>query len=55
MLEGIARARGLELTIFAVDPLLGPQPADVPDGALTVLSHVAYRSGALADIEAFPR
>ena len=26
----------------------------MPDGALTVLSHVAYRSGALADIEAFP-
>ena len=54
VLEGIARARGLELTIFDVDPLLGPQPSDVPDGALTVLSHVAYRSGALADIEAFP-
>lgn len=54
VLEGIARARGLELTIFAVDPLLGPQPADVPDGALTVLSHVAYRSGALADVAAFP-
>jgi kynureninase len=41
VLEGIAHARGLELTIFAVDPLLGPQPSDVPDGALTVLSHVA--------------
>lgn len=54
VLEGIARARGLELTIFAVDPMLGPQPADVPDGALTVLSHVAYRSGALADVAAFP-
>lgn len=54
VLEGIARARGLELTIFAVDPLLGPQPEDVPEGALTVLSHVAYRSGALADMAAFP-
>lgn len=54
VLEGIARARGLDLTIFPVDPLLGPQPSDVPDGALTVLSHVAYRSGALADIAAFP-
>lgn len=54
VLEGIARVRGLELTIFDVDPLRGPQPSDVPDGALTVLSHVAYRSGALADIEAFP-
>lgn len=54
VLEGIARARGLELTIFEVDPLLGPQPSDVPEGALTVLSHVAYRSGALADVAAFP-
>jgi kynureninase len=54
VLEGIARARGLELEIFAVDRLYGPQPSDVPDGALTVLSHVAYRSGALADTAAFP-
>ena len=53
MLEGIARTRGLKLQIFqAADPLLGPQPDEVPDG-LVVLSHVAYRSGALADIEAF--
>ncbi|MBE2317333.1 aminotransferase class V-fold PLP-dependent enzyme [Solirubrobacter sp. CPCC 204708] len=54
VLEGIARARGLELEIFDVDPLLGPQPSDVPEDALTVLSHVAYRSGALADMAAFP-
>ncbi|RKQ92779.1 kynureninase [Solirubrobacter pauli] len=54
VLEGIARARGLELTVFPVDPLYGPQPEDVPEGALTVLSHVAYRSGALADVAAFP-
>ena len=53
MLEGIARARGLELTIFqARDPLAGPQPDEVPEG-LVVLRHVAYRSGALADMEAF--
>ncbi|HET6548014.1 MAG TPA: hypothetical protein VFG79_06155 [Solirubrobacter sp.] len=53
VLEGIARARGLDLQIFtARDPLLGPQPGEVPDG-LAVLSHVAYRSGALADMDAF--
>jgi kynureninase len=51
VLEGIARARGLELVIFdPADPVLGPQPDDVPRGALVVLSHVAYRSGALADM-----
>jgi kynureninase len=54
VLEGIARARGLDLRIFqARDPLLGPQPDEVPAG-LAVLSHVAYRSGALADLDAFP-
>jgi kynureninase len=54
VLEGIARARGLRLEIFtAADPLLGPQPDEVPEG-LVVLSHVAYRSGALADLDAFP-
>jgi kynureninase len=52
VLEGIARARGLELKLFASDPLYGPQPDAVPDG-LVVLSHVAYRSGALADMRAF--
>ena len=53
VLEGIARARGLELTIFeSADPLHGPQPEDVPSGGLVVLSHVAYRSGALADLRA---
>jgi len=53
VLEGIARARGLELRVFDSDPLHGPQPADVPRDALTVLSHVAYRSGARADLRAF--
>ena len=52
VLEGIARARGLELRIFDnADPLNGPQPDDIPDG-LVVLSHVGYRSGALADMTA---
>ncbi len=53
VLEGIARARGLELVLFdAADPVLGPQPEDIPAGALVVLSHVGYRSGALADMAA---
>jgi kynureninase len=56
VLEGIARARGLELVQFeAADPLHGPQPGDIPRGALVVLSHVAYRSGALADMAAIDR
>ncbi|HSK51617.1 MAG TPA: aminotransferase class V-fold PLP-dependent enzyme [Clostridia bacterium] len=53
VLEGIARARGLELVLFhPADPLHGPQPDDIPRGGLVVLSHVAYRSGALADMVA---
>jgi kynureninase len=55
VLEGIAAARGLELRLFDSDPLDGPQPADLhacgPED-LVVLSHVAYRSGALADMAA---
>ena len=59
VLEGIAQARGLQLRLFdAADPLHGPQPSDLEpilaDGAvaLIVLSHVNYRSGALADMRA---
>jgi kynureninase len=58
VLEGLCAERGLELRTFDSDPLAGPQPDDVEavlsDGAaaLVVLSHVAYRSGALADLEA---
>jgi kynureninase len=56
VLEGIARARGLELRIFeSAEPLLGPQPQDLWGPALAVLSHVAYRSGALADMPALDR
>jgi kynureninase len=58
VLEGIAAERGLELRGFDSDPLYGPQPEELErvlaDGAvaLVVLSHVAYRSGALADLRA---
>jgi kynureninase len=57
VLEGIAAARDLELRQFEpADPLHGPQAADLErvlgdgDVRLVVLSHVAYRSGALADV-----
>ena len=55
VLEGIAAARGLELRIFDSDELDGPVPADLAglgEGDVVVLSHVAYRSGALADMAA---
>jgi kynureninase len=58
VLEGLARQRGLELRLFDADELVGPQPGDVEhacrngDVALVVLSQVAYRSGALADVAA---
>ena len=56
VLEGIARARGLELVLFeAADPIAGPQPDEIPRDALVVLSHVGYRSGALADMAAIDR
>jgi kynureninase len=59
VLEGIAEQRGLQLRLFdSADPLLGPQTSDLEgileDGAvaLIVLSHVNYRSGAVADMKA---
>jgi kynureninase len=58
VLEGLAEQRGLELRMVETDPLEGPRPeaieAALQDGAvaLVVLSHVAYRSGALADLQA---
>jgi kynureninase len=61
VLDGVARRHGRELRLFEGDPLHGPQPEDVEracsDGeiALVCLSQVAYRSGALADMEAIAR
>jgi kynureninase len=57
VLEGLAEQRGLELRLIDADPVDGPQAADLEavlhDGAvaLVVLSHVSYRSGALADLQ----
>jgi kynureninase len=55
VLEGLAAARGLQVRVVPADDMHGPAPADViaaldPDVALLCLSHVGYRSGALADL-----
>jgi kynureninase len=55
VLEGLAAARGLELRVIATDMDAGLSPAAVAaavdgDTALVCLSHVAYRSGAVADL-----
>jgi kynureninase len=61
VLEGLAHQRGIELRLFEPDPVEGPQPSDVRraceggDVGLVCLSHVAYRSGALADVETITR
>ena len=55
VLEGVAAARGVELRLFDSDPVFGPSVIDLADcgpGDVVVLSHVAYRSGALADMPA---
>ena len=54
VLEGIAQERGLTLVWIATDPATGIHPAQVADAvdgdtALVLFSHVAYRSGWLAD------
>ncbi|MDN5762848.1 MAG: aminotransferase class V-fold PLP-dependent enzyme [Microlunatus sp.] len=57
ILEGIAAERGLTLRWLEVDRAAGVQPADLRTvlserTALVVASHVAYRSGFLADAKA---
>jgi kynureninase len=54
VLEGIVAERGIELAWIATDPLTGIDPGQVAaavdeDTALVLFSHVAYRSGWLAD------
>ncbi|QTX05819.1 kynureninase [Agromyces archimandritae] len=54
VLDGIARERGARLRWIRSDPAGGVTPAELaqvagPETALVVLSHVAYRSGHLAD------
>lgn len=60
VLEGIAADRGLELVWIETDPLEGIHPAQVAeaiddDTALVLFSHVAYRSGWMADVAAISR
>lgn len=57
ILEGIAAERGLRLAAIDTDPDAGVTPSQVEaiadgDTALVVLSHVAYRSGWMADAAA---
>jgi kynureninase len=59
VLAGLAEAGGRELRMLRSDPVDGPQAAAVAaaaaGAALVVLSHVNYRSGALADMRAITR
>ena len=55
VLEGLARARDLELVFLRGDPCYGPIPGDVLNlvggqTALVTFSHVAYRSAHIADM-----
>ena len=58
VLEGVAGRFGVELRRLASDPVAGPGVAEVEaacadgDVALVVMSQVAYRSGAFADVSA---
>jgi kynureninase len=60
VLDGIAARSGGQLRLIPTDIDQGIRPDDVraaigPDTALVCLSHVAYRSGALADMAAITR
>ncbi|MGH3329372.1 MAG: kynureninase [Streptomycetales bacterium] len=60
VLAGLAAQRGLELRLVRSDPVTGPGLAAIraavdDDVALVSLSHVAYRSGALVDMEPVTR
>jgi kynureninase len=57
VLDGVARARGMRLRVVPADMDAGVRADDVAaaldgDVALVSLSHVAYRSGAVADLPA---
>lgn len=57
LVEGIAREEGLTLKWIEADPAAGVTPDQVRDAtgpatAVVLLSHVAYRSGFLADLRA---
>jgi kynureninase len=58
VLEGLAAARGLRVEYVDVDPLTGCSASDLdlgPDVALVCLSHVDYRSAAIADMAGITR
>jgi kynureninase len=60
VLEGLAAARGLEIRWLDPDSVDGPQPGEIAaalddDVALVTLSHVNYRSAAIADLPAITR
>jgi len=60
VLEGLADAGGLTIRWLDPDPVDGPQPGEVAaalddDVALVTLSHVNYRSAAIADLPAITR
>jgi kynureninase len=58
VLEGVAASGAATLRVLDCDPILGPAAAEIEhacaanDVALVTLSHVGYRSGALADMRA---
>jgi kynureninase len=57
VVEGLAAARGMDVRWIEADPIEGPQPEHVAavlddDVAVVSLSHVSYRSAAMADMQA---